>query len=161
MNDTATAKPKANVYATPVIPRFELPKFELPKFEVPAAFREIAESSVAQAKDTYEKVTAATEEATDLMQDTYITCFKGAFDYNLKVIEAGRANANAAFDFASALVGVKSPSELAELTMAHLRKQLEAISEQTRDLTAASQKLAAEVVEPIKSGVTTAFKKIA
>src|SRR5262249_19092381 len=97
MSDTAgTAKAKAKT--TPIIPLFELPKFDLPKFdlpklEVPAAFREIAEKSVAQAKDTYEKVKAATEEATDVIEDTYTTAVKGTVDYNLKVIEAARANA--------------------------------------------------------------------
>jgi phasin len=167
MNETPTAaaKPKAKA-ATPIVPLFELPKFDLPKFdlpkmEVPAAFREIAEKGVAQAKDAYEKVKAATEEATDLIEDTYTTAVKGTVDYNLKVIEAARANANAAFDFASELVGVKSLSEVVELTTAHARKQFEAVTEQTKELTAAAQKLAAETAEPIKSGVTKAFKKVA
>jgi phasin len=163
MSETAaTAKAKA----APIIPLFELPKFDLPKFdmpklEVPAAFREIAEKGVAQAKDAYEKVKAATEEATDLIEDTYTTAVKGTVDYNLKVIEAARANANAAFDFASELIGVKSLSEVVELTTAHARKQFETVTEQTKELTAAAQKLAAETAEPIKSGVTKAFKKVA
>ena len=50
-----------------------MPKFEMPKFEVPAAFREFAEKGVAQAKDAYEKVKAAAEEATYLLEDTYTT----------------------------------------------------------------------------------------
>ena len=75
--------------------------------------------------------------------------------------EAARANANATFDFASALIGVKSLSEVVELTTAHARKQFEAVTEQTKDLTAAAQKLATETAEPIKSGVTKAFKKVA
>src|SRR5262249_5546708 len=118
MTDTTStaAKPKAKAATTPIVPLFELPKFEVPKFdlpklEVPAAFREIAEKSVAQAKDGYEKVKAATEEATDVLEETYTTAVKGTVDYNLKVIEAARANANATFDFASELVGVKSLSE--------------------------------------------------
>ena len=168
---TATPKPKAKATGTPIVPLFEMPKFEIPKFEmpkfdlpkmeVPAAFREIAEKSVAQAKDTYEKVKAATEEATDLIEDTYTTAVKGTVDYNLKVIEAARANANAAFDFASQLAGVKSLSEVLELTTAHARKQFEAVTEQTKDLAAAAQKLATDTAEPIKTGVTKAFKKVA
>src|SRR5436853_2823342 len=123
MNE-ATVKTKGAKTAAPVssifeLPKFDLPKFDLPKREVPAAFREIAEKGVAQAKDTYEKVKAATEEATDLLEDTYTTAVKGTVDYNLKVIEAARANANATFDFASELVGVKSLSEVIELTTAH------------------------------------------
>ena len=167
MTETTTAKGKAKVAApTPIIPLFEMPKFEIPKFdlpklEVPAAFREIAEKSVAQAKDTYEKVKAATEEATDVLEDTYTTAMKGTVDYNLKLIEAGRANANAAFDFAAELVSVKSFSEVVELTTAHARKQFEAMTEQTKELTAAAQKLATDTAEPLKSGVNKAFKKVA
>lgn len=163
----ATAgKPKTKPVATPIVPLFELPKFEMPKFdlpklEVPAAFREIAEKSVAQAKESYEKMKAATEEATDLLEETYTTAMKGTVDYNLKVIDATRANVNAAFDLASELFGVKSLSEAVELTTAHARKQFETVTEQAKDLTAAAQKLANETAEPIKTGVSRAFKKVA
>ncbi len=101
---TAPSKPKpaARPAAIPEaskfeIPRFELPKFEIPKMEVPAAFREFAEKSVTQAKDNWEKMRAATEEATDLIEDSYATASKGCADYGLKLIEASRTNTNAAF----------------------------------------------------------------
>src|SRR6202023_124443 len=121
MGDTAAGTAKAKAKTAPIIPMFELPKFDLPKFdlpklEVPAAFREIAEKGVAQAKDAYEKVKAATEEATDLIEDTYTTAAKGAADYNLKVIEAARTNTNAAFDYARELLDVKSFSDVIELS---------------------------------------------
>ena len=160
MNES-TAKLKAKAAAAPVVPLFELPKFEMPKMEVPAAFREAAEKSVAHAKDTYEKVKAATEEATDLLEDTYTTAMKGSVDYNLKLIEAARANANATFDFASELIGVKSLAEVVELSTAHARKQFEAFTQQAKDLTAAAQKLATDTSEPLKTGVSKAFKKVA
>jgi len=38
--------------------------------EVPAAFREFAEKSVSQAKDTYERMKSAAEEATDVLEGT-------------------------------------------------------------------------------------------
>ena len=41
------------------MPKFELPNFEIPKMEIPAAFRELAEKSVSQAKETYEKMKSA------------------------------------------------------------------------------------------------------
>jgi len=160
MNES-TAKLKAKAAAAPVVPLFELPKFEMPKMEVPAAFREAAEKSVAHAKDTYEKVKAATEEATDLLEDTYTTAMKGSVDYNLKLIDAARANANATFDIVSELIGVKSLSEVVELSTAHARKQFEAFTQQAKDLTAAAQKLATDTSEPLKTGVSKAFKKVA
>ena len=163
---TASVKAKTTKATVPAgsifeLPKFELPKFDLPKLEVPAAFREIAEKSVAQAKDAYERVKAAAEEATDLLEDTYTTAAKGAADYNLKVIEAARANTNAAFDYARELLDVKSFSEVIELSTAHARKHFEALSEQTKELTALAQKVATETTEPLKSGVTKAFRKVA
>src|SRR5262245_42767380 len=107
------------------LPNFGLPKFEVPKLEIPAAFRELAERSVAQARDGYERMKAAAEEATDVLEGTYATASKGATDYVLKAIEAARVNANANFDFASEFVTVKSLSEAVELTSAHARKQFD------------------------------------
>jgi len=143
------------------IPRFELPKFEVPKMEVPAAFREFAEKSVTQAKDNWEKMKAATEEATDLLEDSYATASKGAADYGFKWIEAARANTNATFDYATQLMAVKSLSEAVELSTAHLRKQFETLNAQTKELSALAQKVATETAEPIKESVTSAFKKVA
>lgn len=157
----ATTKPAAPAVAAFEMPKFEMPKFDMPKMEVPAAFREIAEKGVAQAKENYEKMKAATEEATDLLEDTYATASKGVSDYNIKVIEAARANTNAAFDFAQKLFGVKSLSEVVELSTAHARQQFETLTAQTKELGELAQKVATETTEPLKDGVTKAFKKVA
>jgi phasin len=158
----ATTAPKAKASkpaAGPFeMPKFEMPKFEIPNVEMPAAFREFAERGVAQAKDTYEKMKAAAEEATDVLETTYSTASKGASDYGLKVIEATRANTNAAFDFAGELLAAKTMSEVMELSSAHARKQFEAMTAQSKELGALAQKLAAETTEPLKSGMSKAFK---
>ncbi len=143
------------------MPKFELPNFEMPKMEIPAAFREIAEKSVSQAKETYEKMKSAAEEATDVLEDTYATATKGASDYGLKVIDAARTNTNAAFDFATEIATAKSLSELVELSTAHARKQFDTVSAQTKELTSLAQKVSADTVEPFKTGFTSAFKKVA
>ncbi len=143
------------------IPKFEWPKFDMPKVEMPAAFREFAERGVAQAKDTYEKMKAAADEATDVLESTYSTATKGAADYGLKVIEVARANTNATFDFASEILAAKTPSEVAELTSAHARKQFEALTQQSKELGALAQKVATDTAEPIKSGINKAFNKAA
>jgi phasin len=153
-----TSKPSASAFE---MPKFEIPKFEIPKVEMPAAFREFAERGVAQCKDTYEKMKAAAEEATDVLETTYSTATRGASDYGLKVIEAARVNTNAAFDFAGELITAKTLSEVIELSSAHTRKQFEAYTEQGKELTALAQKVAADTAEPIKSGMNRAFSKVA
>jgi phasin len=152
-----TAKPAPSSFE---MPSFEIPKFDMPKMEVPAAFRDMAEKSISQAKDTYEKMKAAAEEATDLLEDTYATTSKGVSDYGLKVIEVARVNTNATFDYASELFSVKSFAEVVELSTAHVRKQFETYTAQTKELAALAQKVATEAVEPVKEGVSKAFKKI-
>jgi phasin len=168
MDDTATTSPVSKInpmsgFAGSAFefPKFEMPSFEMPKMEIPAAFREFAEKSVSQAKENYEKMKSAAEEASELLEGTYATASKGASDYTLKVIEAARANTNAAFDYAVELVGVKSLSDLVELSTAHARKQFEALSAQTKELAALAQKVATDTSEPVKESVTKAWKKAA
>ena len=156
----ATPKPKTSKPGAFEMPKFEMPKFDMPKVEMPAAFREFAERGVAQCKDTYEKMKAAAEEATDVLETTYSTATKGASDYGLKVIEATRTNTNAAFDFFGELMTAKSPSELIELSSSHARKQFEAFTLQGKELTALAQKVASETAEPIKNGMNKAFSKV-
>src|SRR5216684_2344171 len=154
----STGAPPASAFE---LPKFELPNFEIPKMEIPAAFREIAEKSVSQAKETYEKMKSAAEEATDVLEDTYAAASKGASDYGLKVIEAARENTNAAFDYATRLMTVKSLSEVVELSTSHARKQFEALTAQSKELVAIAQKVAAETAEPVKESFGKAFKKVA
>ncbi len=164
MAEAATAAPKAKVTKPATgafeMPKFEMPKFDMPKVEMPAAFREFAERGVAQAKESYEKMKAAAEEATDVLETTYSTATKGASDYGLKVIEVARVNTNAAFDFAGEIMAAKTLSEVVELTSAHARKQFEALTQQSKELGALAQKVATETAEPIKSGMNKAFSKV-
>jgi len=153
-----TSKPVTSAFE---MPKFEMPKFEMPKVEMPAAFREFAERGVAQAKDTYEKMKAVAEEATDVLETTYSTASKGASDYGLKMIEAARVNTNAAFDFASEMITAKSLSEVMELSSTHARKQFETLTKQGKELGALAQKVATETAEPIKNGMNKAFSKVA
>jgi phasin len=147
---------------TPNFPAFpHFPKFEIPQFEAPAAYRELAEKSVAQAKQNYERVKAAAEEATELCETTFATANKGMSEYNLHILEAMRANVNAHFDFMASLFGVKSPSEMVELSSAHARKTFETVSEQGKQLASLAQKVSNDTAEPIKAGFNKALRLVA
>jgi phasin len=158
----AKAKPASGFEAPKFeMPKFEIPKFEMPKMEVPAAFREIAEKGVAQAKDNYEKMKSVAEEATDVLEETYATASKGASDYGLKLIENARANSNAAFDLFGKLLTAKSYSEVVELSTGYLHQQFDTSTAQVKELASVAQKVASETVEPIKEGFASALRKAA
>jgi phasin len=140
MTETTTRATKAKA-AKHMTDWFGLPKYEMPKMEVPAEFLEMTDKGVAHARDTYAKAKVASEEAADLLENTYATVAKGATDYNLKLIEIARTNTRAAFDYAHELLGVKSPSEFIELSTAHVRKQFDIASAQNKELCALVQEV--------------------
>ncbi len=150
--------PSASIFE---MPNFEMPTFEMPKMEVPAAFREIAEKGIAQAKENYEKMKAVAEEATDVLEDTYSTASKGASTYGLKLVEHARANTDATFDLMTELMTAKSYAEVVELSSSFMRKQFDAFTAQARDLAETAQKVTTETAEPIKDSFTSALKKAA
>ena len=129
------------------------------KLDATQAFRATAEKGTAQAKEAFEKVSAATAEATDLIKNSFSTAVKGAQDYNAKVIEFVQTNTKATVDFVQKLSGVKSPSEFIELSTDHSRTQFETLTEQTKELAALAQKVTLANVEPLKAGVTKAFSQ--
>ena len=156
-----TIKPAASSFGMPDygIPKFEMPKFDLPNMEMPEAFREMAEKGVEQTRDAYAKAKVASEEAADLLENTYEAAAKGATDYNRKLIEITRTNTRAAFEYAQALLGVKSPSEFIELSTAQMRKQFEIVSAQSKELCALAQEMATEAADTIKTSVSKALDK--
>ena len=132
-----------------------------PRMDATQAFRATAENGSAQAKEAFEKMSAATTEATALIKNSYSTAVKGAQDYYTKFIEFAQTNTEAALDFVQKLSGVKSPSDFIELSTDHSRQQFETLTEQTKELAALAQKVTLATVEPLKTGVTKAFSQAA
>jgi phasin len=127
----------------------------------PQAFHVMAEAAAAQTKEAYEKMSAASAEATDLIRKSCSTAVDGAQVYNNKLLEFAQTNFKVAFDFAQKLLSVKSPSEFIELSTEHARTQMEILTQQTKELAALGQKVTLATTEPLKTGVTKAFNHAA
>lgn len=123
----------------------------------PQAIGEMADKGTAQAKASFDKMSAATAEASSVLKDAGATAAQGIKDSHAKAIEFARANSNAAFDFAKALLAVKSPSEFIQVSADQARKQFDALSAQAKELTAHSQKVMLETAEPLKASAAKAF----
>jgi phasin len=120
----------------------------------PQALREVAEAGAAQTKQAFDKMSAATTDATALMKDSYTTAMRRAQDYNVKVIEFAQKNTEAAFEFARELSNVKSPAEFLELSTSHSRKQFETLTEQARELATLAQKAAMATAERVEKDLS-------
>jgi phasin len=153
-----TEAAKDTVKKTVKTAKFEAQKFEAASAQFPEAFREMAEKGVEQAKEGYARIRNAAEEATDMVEDTYLTATRGATEFNLKAIDALRANVNSSFDYARELLAAKSFSEAMELSATHVRQQFETLSEQAKEFSALAQKFATEASEPLKSSVSKNFR---
>lgn len=120
----------------------------------PQVLREAAEAGAAQTKQAFDKMSAATTDATALMKDSYTTAMRRAQDYNVKVMEFAQKNTEAAFAFARELSGVKSPAEFLELSTSHSRKQFETLTEQARELATLAQKAAMATAERVEKDLS-------
>ncbi len=166
MTETAAPATKTTKHAaSPIdvsdygLPKFEMPKFDLSNMEMPEALREMTEKGVEQTRDACERAKVASEEAADLLENTYEAAVKRTTEYNHKLIEIARTNTRAAFDYFHDLLGVKSPSEFIELSTAQMRKQYETMSAQNKELCALAQEMATEAAEKIRAGVSKIVNK--
>ncbi len=139
---------------------FEAFNFPAPAFEFPAAFRELAENSVTQARDAYAKMKTAAEDATDLVEGTIETAREGAFAISVKALDAAKSNSDASFAFARDLVGAKTFSDVIELQSAFARNQFEAVVAQFKELQDLTQKLVADTAKPVTERVEKTFSEM-
>jgi phasin len=123
----------------------------LPRRDATQGFLATAEKGSEQAKETFEKMSAATADAASLIKNSYSTAVKGAQDYNNKVIEFTQTNTEAAFDFVQKLSAVKSPSDFIELSTKHSRVQFATLTEQSKELAALAQRVTLAATEPLKA----------
>lgn len=152
----STAKTRASSKASTSAPGFEA--FSMPKVEMPAAVREMTEKGLNQSREAYEKFKSAAEEATDMMEDSYETTRQGVVEFNMRALEAAKANTDATYDFMKSLFGAKSLSEAIELQSSFARSQFETVSKQAKDMQEFAGKFASDLGEPVKDAFGKTFK---
>jgi len=121
--------------------------------------REAVETGSAQTKQAFEKMSAATADATALMKDSYSAAIRRAQDYNAKFVEFAQTNTEATFAFVQQLSSVKSPTEFFELSTNHSRKQFETLTEQARELATLAQKAVSATAERVETAVNKAHSQ--
>lgn len=131
---------------------------EFPTFDAEKAtdqFRSFAEKSLEQSKDAYAKFKAGAEDAQKTLETSFETMKQAGDEVSLKAVAAMRANAEAGFGHLEALIGAKTISEFVELQTGFVRKNVEMLVDQAKDMQAVSSKAAEDIAKPVK----TAFEK--
>jgi phasin len=154
---TATKAAKAAKPASVSTP-FDAFNVTMPAVEIPTVFRDLAEKSIAQARDSYAKMKSAAEEATDLVEDAYETAREGAFAIGVKALDAAKENSDASFAFAHDLFGAKTFAEVIELQTGFARKQFDAYGAQIKALQDLTQKYVTDTTKPVTAQVEKTMK---
>ena len=136
---------------------------EFPSFDASKAtdqFRAFTEKGVEQSKEAYAKLKNGAENAQKAIETSFETAKSAGSDLSLKTIAALRANAETDFAHLEALVGVTSISQLFELQTSYLRKRVELVVDQAKELQSASAKATEEVVKPVKDIFEKSFREL-
>jgi phasin len=120
---------------------------------IPESVRSMAEKTVAQTRDVYERSKAALEAGLDAVEKTLGAAGQGATALNRKVIDIAQRNVNSGFDLAKSLAGAKTVPQAVELQSEYWRKQLESLPTQAEELRVLSTKVAADTLDPIKAQI--------
>jgi phasin len=132
-----------------------------PGREIPESTHVAAERSLESTRSAYDHFRSVTEKASGSFEMSYMAAAKGLQEFNAKAIDALKNNADATFELMKALMNVTTVSAAITLQTEHARKQFEALSRQTKELTEIATKVAAETTEPLKTSVAEATGKAA
>ena len=123
-------------------------KFE--KFRNPDTMHALAESSVAQTREVYERSKNALQAVLESWQKSFGAAGQGATALNRRMIDVAERNIDAGFDLATDLAGAKNFADVMESHAAYWRKRIGNLSAQAAEVRALSTKLTAKVAGPIK-----------
>jgi phasin len=127
---------------------------------VPESVRALAEKTVNQSREAYERGKEALEEAFDSLERSFDAAGQGATAFNRKLIDLAQRNLNSAFDLAKSLAGAKNLGEIVELQSAFIRHQFDVFASQADEIRALTTKIAADTTEPIKDQMSRSFESI-
>ncbi len=120
----------------------------IPKFEIPAEMRQMAEQSVEQARKAFDGFIAAAQQAVSTLEGQAAVAQAGAKDVGRKAMTFAEQNVANSFEFAHKLVRAKDVQEILRLHSEFIRAQMEALSNQAKELGDAASRAAKDTSKP-------------
>ncbi|WP_150524729.1 phasin family protein [Roseibium sediminis] len=120
-------------------------------FEVPEQMRDMAEKSVDQARKAFDEFMSVTQKAVAQAEESASAVQSGAGDMQRKSLSYAEEHIDAAFNFARSLVKATDMEQVVALQQDFMRKQMEALGEQSRDLSDRAVKAAQDAGKATKS----------
>jgi len=102
---------------------------------VPPEMRKLAEQNLQQAKKTFEELMDATQRAVSSFGGHASTAQTTALELQRKVVGYSERNVAASLEYAQNLLRAKDAGELMKLHADYMKNQMQALTEQARDIT--------------------------
>jgi len=118
------------------------------RFEIPSEMRAFAETSVERARQAVDGFMSAAHRAVDTLEGQAETARKGAKDVTAKAMDFAEQNIASSFDFAQQLVRARDVQDVLSLQADYIRRQMQAFSEQARELGETTSKAAKDAATP-------------
>ena len=109
-------------------------KEENARFEIPADMRALAEKSVEQAKQAFDIFISAAQHAVSTAENQAASAQAGAKEVGELAMGFAERNITSSFEFAQRLLQAKDPKDVMALHAEFVKSQIEALSEQGREL---------------------------
>ncbi len=103
-------------------------------FDIPAPVRQMAEKSVEQTKQAYDRLLEAARQTQGMLSDSTSAMGMGSKELQEKTMQYAEANVQASFDLAERLVKAKDLQEVMEIQTQFARQQMEAYTQQAQEI---------------------------
>lgn len=110
-------------------------------FEIPAEMRALAEKNVEQARQAFEAFMTAATRAASTADKQAAGARAGVKEVGELAVRFAERNVASSFEFAQQLVRAKDSQEVMALNADYVKRQIAALSEQTRELTKEAAKM--------------------
>ena len=121
---------------------------------IPEGVRALAESTVDQTREAYDRSTDAFEASVATFDKSFDAAGRGAAAFNRKIVDIAQRNLSSGFDLAQSLTGAKTLTDMVEVQAAFWRKQFGTMTAQAEEVRELSTKVTADTAELIKARAT-------
>jgi phasin len=128
--------------------------------DVPEAMRAMAEKSVAQTREVYDRSKDMLDASVATLEKTFDAAGQGVAAFNRKILDITQRNVNSLFDLAKNLAGAKKLADVVELQTAYWQKQLGALTTQAEEVRALTTQVTAAAVQPVKDRVESGMDEL-
>lgn len=118
------------------------------RFEIPPEMRNMAESSLKQARDAFEKLLANAQAAAGSLEEHGASMRAGAKDIGARAIAFAETNLQASLNYAQSLVHAKDVSEVMRLHSEYVQAQMKALAEQASEIGQIVSRAAVDATKP-------------